>query len=523
MNRSTIDHFAADRQDALSVLQRALAGHYTPRRLLILLAVQAALLTFHVTDSWHASPDSALYMGLGRSMAAGEGYVFNHEPHAMVPPMFPALLAGVERLVGSSYLTFNILQCLLALACTPAAFWLMRRLVGRDLALPAAGMLALNLVFWKASSRVLSDTLFTLVALVAMALAAEAAAGGRRRWPLAILAAAAIGAAALVRTNGAILAPVAAVALCLNWRGRRWLERMAAAVSVVIVAFVPTVAWTQSVAATGTDGETYYQASHLVKPLGELIRGVAGNLFNEVVTEASNLIIGFSDVPPVANLLIPGLMLIGCVVALRRREAIMPLTLLGTVAILTIVPGVRPRYFVFLLPAMTVLLLTGGVQVARWIARSRSLDMARTRYAVLAVVGMLLAANVAHSVAKGVGYRRDETPGESRVARYQGWFVGCDYIGRHGSPAAVVLTRQGSIVHYLSGARTLGTEGRRPFTEGELAEAIRQAQPTWLLAENDETSTQLALDAINTLGATAEQVDDAGLTDDIQLWRIRYP
>ncbi|MCY2931825.1 MAG: glycosyltransferase family 39 protein [Planctomycetota bacterium] len=358
--------------DAIAYAARTLAGFYRPWLLAAVLALQAAmLLAFHVSRSWHCLPDSALYLGLARSINEGQGYTFNGEFHAMVPPLYPLALAAVTRVFGPSYLAINCFQIVLALACTPAAFGLTRRMFGRDLALLATAAFAVNMVVWDVAASPISDLQFTLLAMWGMSAAVWSAANGPGRWAGAALAGLGLAAASLTRSNGFLIVPGAALAVWLGWRGRPAAARLAGAGLLAVLALTPVIAWNRYVAAH-VSGEpvTYLSASHLSKPIAQMIPAMAHNLFAEVFKIASNLMVGFSDVPPGLTLILPALIAVGCLVALRRREPMLPLSLAGLVAALMVASGVKSRYFLFLYPGMVVLLLAGAVAVARLAART---------------------------------------------------------------------------------------------------------------------------------------------------------
>jgi len=47
---------------------------------------------------WYVTPDSALYLMLGENLADGRGYTLWGEPHRLVPPGYPLLIAAQKRL-----------------------------------------------------------------------------------------------------------------------------------------------------------------------------------------------------------------------------------------------------------------------------------------------------------------------------------------------------------------------------------------------------------------------------------------
>ena len=61
-----------------------------------------------VSSTWLPTPDSALYLMLGRSLAQGHGYALDGQPHAYVPPGYPLFLAALERAGLGSMFCLNL-------------------------------------------------------------------------------------------------------------------------------------------------------------------------------------------------------------------------------------------------------------------------------------------------------------------------------------------------------------------------------------------------------------------------------
>ena len=523
-----------DRTDSLEALRTGLDGLYTRRRLWAVMGIQAVILLTLICTSWYAVPDSALYMGLGRSLAEGQGYLFNHEPHVMVPPLWPVFLSGVTRASPGSYLALNITQVVLALACTPMAFGLLRRLYGADIALLGAGLFALSFALWSAAAKPISDVLFTLLAMAAMWAATWAAAGRPRRWRGVAVAGAAIAAASLTRVNGLVIAPAAAAGIWLGWRDRGRMQRLAGGVAVMVLSAGPYVAWKlyiQAQAGTGGDQNITYANAVLQRAGGTilgLVRVVANNLAIEIPMEISNLCMGVSDIPPGVNLLIPALVLIGAFVCIRRRRAVGPVSLVTMIALLCIVPGVRMRYLLFLMPGIIVYLAIGLTAVVR---RLRSGSIKRGALVKgIGIAAMLLAVvHAGHAASKGIRHRREHTPGQGRIAKKQGWFTACRYILDHdpgvaagGRPEAVILAGEHSVVHYLTRAKTLGTTMWQDPTVENYRRNIERYRPTYLLVDKGDENLPTVLKALARAGGRTVEVDDARLGKHVMLWRIHY-
>lgn len=134
-------------------------------------------------DVWTIDPDAAAYVGLGRALAAGDGYVLDGIPHAKYPPGLPLLLSLAFRLEGPQawLLAHQLLVACLALAAV-ASWRLARRLGAPPGAAAAVGLtVALSQTLFDLSVRYLrSEVPFLLATVTAfLVLRAALAPGGR--------------------------------------------------------------------------------------------------------------------------------------------------------------------------------------------------------------------------------------------------------------------------------------------------------------------------------------------------------
>ena len=53
---------------------------------------------------WRIEPDSALYLSIARNLAEGQGYTYHGQPHNLVYPGLPYLLAGTLKVFGTETL-----------------------------------------------------------------------------------------------------------------------------------------------------------------------------------------------------------------------------------------------------------------------------------------------------------------------------------------------------------------------------------------------------------------------------------
>ncbi len=91
------------------------------------LAGVALLYLAAVNARWSPSPDSALYLGLGRNLAQGRGYTFLGRSQTRTEPMVPLLGAASYRLFGDSFLPLNLLYSGVGLAAAGMVYVLARQ------------------------------------------------------------------------------------------------------------------------------------------------------------------------------------------------------------------------------------------------------------------------------------------------------------------------------------------------------------------------------------------------------------
>ena len=185
--------------------------------------------------------DPVFYYYSAAHMADGGGYIqpLTSANTAYWPPGYSLLLTPLFKLFGAHVsIAWGVNIVLGALTCV-ALYYLGRAVSGERTGIVAGFALALfpGHVFF--SSLVLSEVTFTFLVVVALLLAALVSrrTGGRAVW-LVVLLGATIGAAALVRGQGLLLIPLAAV-FWLVQAGRRralWGTALATAVAFIVIA-----------------------------------------------------------------------------------------------------------------------------------------------------------------------------------------------------------------------------------------------------------------------------------------------
>ena len=200
--------------------------------------------------------DDAWYVLLAKALADGRGYELINAPLAGIlpgyPPGFPALLSFVFRIRPEFPANLWLLKSVSLAAMLGVAvlsYWYFHRLrqLPRHLAaLAAIGVGATPAFVFLATSTVMSECVFTLAQLGAVAVAHRAIDEPAERTRLAIVAALLGAATVLIRSVG--VGVVAAVFLCFV-KERQW--KRASAFAVVVALFVaPWLLYTRAHAPT---------------------------------------------------------------------------------------------------------------------------------------------------------------------------------------------------------------------------------------------------------------------------------
>jgi hypothetical protein len=213
------------------------------------------------------SPDSLSYLAAADSLAHGRGFAdARGKPVALWPPLFPAVLALLERFPADKGATQISFQALLLGTC---AFLVWRNLHPPLLAVLASAVTLFSFPLLKVGVMLWSDLLFTVLSLLAVAACARCSLGDHRRsffW----MAAAAAALATLTRYPG-----VAVVAACslLLWRRRGF----ASALGFAAVSLAPLAVWiARNIVITGSlAGHRLGSSASLGQILAQLARGLS--------------------------------------------------------------------------------------------------------------------------------------------------------------------------------------------------------------------------------------------------------
>jgi 4-amino-4-deoxy-L-arabinose transferase-like glycosyltransferase len=216
---------------------------------IVVVALVVRLAVVIATPHYQARTDAADFDRLAVSLADHGHYPDSHEwapagPTAFRPPLFPAALAAVYKVVGTGsaharWTAGRILQAVLGAIVTVLTALIAVRLWGPATGLLAGGLVALDPPLVLIGSSLLSESLFIPLVLAAVLAALIFRTDRRLRW--AVLSGVLVGCAALTRGNGFVLViPLA----FLVWNERPRRRALRAPALVLAAAVLTVVPWT---------------------------------------------------------------------------------------------------------------------------------------------------------------------------------------------------------------------------------------------------------------------------------------
>jgi hypothetical protein len=170
---------------------------------------------------WVRSGDGEVYLGIARNLITHKGYTFNGQPVAILPPLWPIVLAGAMK-ISASWWFLKLLPMGCMIGFLSISYFIMLRFTTPKRSAIVVLLTALLAQVFPLAIWFFSDALFALLAVAALLLSMRVN-EGRSSWmaaPMIVLLAAA---SVAVRWNGVLWWLMIAAAL---WRGRslspRW-------------------------------------------------------------------------------------------------------------------------------------------------------------------------------------------------------------------------------------------------------------------------------------------------------------
>jgi len=464
----------------------------------ILLLIVVGLYLAAVNDHWAPKSDSAIYMGLGRSLVAGRGMMFNGRLESGIPPVAPLLVAACRYVAGPSDWPVNLVMTLMGLGVV-VFFWLGIRRLSADLPASTRGavtmgslvVVALSARLFLDATRVMTDVPCAFFLMLAFWAVVRARSGHAAWYVVGALAAAV---AVLTRVPALVCAVGLLVAAVLDlWRRHRAWAAGGLAIGVGLAAVL--VGWWAlgfrgqpgpgAVDYVSTDRLQDYTIVHPER-WGEIL-DAAARLPEAVTSTIMYQKLSWFGLVPI------GLILVGIWRAARLRQWVVVFPTVLYVALLVVLtPGaVASRYLLPVMPLLVYLMLVGTAAVAdparrilaraaHWLRRGGSSGPARwalagglragrwlTLRAVPIVAGVCVAISVP-KIAREIYWMRHpafyEVFDGGRWASYRAL---AHHLADRADPARdSCLTPVCTVVHYWSGVRCeslLLWEGRKVF------------------------------------------------------------
>ena len=455
-------------------------GHQ--RRLWILLAL-ACLYLVAVNDHWAVKSDSALYLGLGQSLAEGRGMMFNGRQEWGVPPVVPLLVAGCRLLAGAHAWLPNLCMTGFGLGVIVFSYLAVRHLAAdlpgslRDtVAVGSLLVVGTSARLFIDSTRIMTDVpcaLFVIVGLYAFLRARS----GHWAWYLAGAGVLVVGVLTRILAGFFFAGYVVAAAVTARERGRKGV--LVALVGGTLAAAGLFLLW--AVLFRGQAGPEaidyldirYFERLNVLRleKWGEILAGVL-RLPDAVTSTIVYQKLSWFGLVPLA------LMAVGLWRAARVGQwlVVFPVVMYVGFLVVWAPEAVSSRYMLLVMPMLVYLLLVGlatvGPPVRKALARaSRGLRRSGRRgtghrlaasavrsgrlaaiYGVSIAVGIALAISLPKVGREVYWMRHPRFYAVFDGGRWRHYKAMADYLRRRAGPSADrCLTPKPTVVHYWSG------------------------------------------------------------------------
>jgi hypothetical protein len=498
---------------AFARIGNTLEGIASRKRTVFLAVIVTVQFCLIMNSSWKATPDSALYLALGESLARGEGYVFNGEPHTFVPPGLPLMLGAVARVFSPDFAYYRILMAIFGLLAAALGYLFVARSCGRDTALVVGGLVAVNHALVENSTLILADVPFAFFTFAALNSALAAVRSPNRALWL-VLSGLLMGILPVIRINGAATPIATAIFLLYSWNDVALPRRIRFVVVFLCLAFLPALAWqywTASLPVSVSEG-TYLHAV-AGRTWGDQLHVIV-NAFLGYFPELTSALTGISFKVVLLELPIPILIAVGLYQALVKGERLLTtLTIIHFCGLLLSTAGTR--YVIFLLPGLYLFFALGLLSFTDALGRrtQRSLNARKILIGVFALFALL---NAGHNVITIVHARTALEKNGPEDDRTLPFFIASRWL-KANAPEATVLTSRSRIIHYLSGCRTIslvrsGVPEHQIWlnTQEEVQSLVKQTKPQFLYADTkDSRYYSHVIESIKAMGVRLEEIPEA--------------
>jgi 4-amino-4-deoxy-L-arabinose transferase-like glycosyltransferase len=372
------------------------AGARTWLVILLLCAVSGAF-AYAGFDKYPATiGDNAEFVVLARSIASGHGFSYINSPDARpatkYPPGFPLMLAAWSAVAGDTFVSYKIALVLTYILTIPLAFLLGRKLIGNNLAIIAALMVASSTSYIRYSHTVLSEMPYALASLAVLYLVMYRPDSRRN---LALVVALSVWAYYLRSVGGTLVLAVAAYYLLTS--------RKKYALAVLGALVAATLVWTLRNYAVAGEGSRYLSVLLKVDPyhphegdiniaglflrMGKNLVGYSGEIIAYTILPSYHVRVAGTEVSMARNIISLAVFLLAGFggFTLRRQARLVNIYLVLYILAYLVWPDVwmSDRFMVPIAPILAIYTVQG-------IYRLLSLLGSGRRAALIACVAVLL-------------------------------------------------------------------------------------------------------------------------------------
>ena len=441
----------------MTLWQEIKSGEAPSRRLwAAAIFVLCALYALGVNDQWAISPDGALYLTLGRSLAEGRGMEFNGGHWWSVPPVLPMLIAACRYVAGDGYWLINLILSVCAVGAAVAVARTVKRLGAAGLALPVLLVTGLSAYLFITATRIQTDVLFTL--LVTLGLYGFVRGSTGSAWWV-LFGGAAMILATLTRLPGILFLAGGAAGHMLSLRRPRLAWRIAAMAAVVVFSAAVLWYWTMYVRTQADVGagdyavilnehvETFFSLERL-ENIGMGMALLPSSVFAAIFGQQLNPWL------MLAPLLV---VLLGLATLARRGQWIIVLPVALSIGFLVLLgdSAVTRRYILPVMPYLVYALLVGAQVATAWIRRRQPAgDAAAGRVAAIIVAAACVGISLPKIAREIYWMRSPDFYTAYDRGKWQTFVQASQYLREHGRAGVDEVMGPGhSVVHYLSRLR----------------------------------------------------------------------
>ena len=134
-------------------------------KVIISILVFSIMYLYTLDDYWKPVWDSAIYISLAKSIAAGNGYHYMGLPHAKYPFIFPLILSPIIGLFGLNFLLMRLLIIVLTIGSLYLTYILFRKSTDEGMALAIMLLTGFSSTLLHLSTWILSDVPYMFFSL----------------------------------------------------------------------------------------------------------------------------------------------------------------------------------------------------------------------------------------------------------------------------------------------------------------------------------------------------------------------